>query len=208
MVEPDQKAAEPPKSPVLAAKRPRALHHTAYVTHDAGATIDFYTRVLGMQLVSAVIDDEVPSTGDPWPYVHLFFELQDGSTLAFFEVLGLPPASPPSHPAYPVFNHLALDVGTAEEVDWWAGQLTSQGVPYIGPVNHGIIYSIYFHDPNGLRLELTANIDATWKDHAKKAAEDMRSWQEAKERSRQAGGDLAAVRNWISARRREHRKTT
>jgi catechol 2,3-dioxygenase-like lactoylglutathione lyase family enzyme len=186
--------------------RPRMLHHTAYVTHDAAATIDFYTRVLGMDLVSAVIDDEVPSTGDPWPYVHLFFELGDGSTVAFFEVLGLPAASAPSHPAYEVFNHLALDVGTREEVDLWAEKLRSHGVAFIGPTNHGIIYSIYFHDPNGIRLELTANLDNTWKSHAAKAVEDMRSWNEVKQKSLQAGGDLSAVQEWIRARRREHRK--
>jgi catechol 2,3-dioxygenase-like lactoylglutathione lyase family enzyme len=188
-------------------ERPRALHHTAYVTHDSAATIDFYTRVLGLQLVSTVVDDEVPSTGDPWPYVHLFFELGDGSTIAFFEVLGLPPPSAPSHPAYEIFNHLALDVDTREEVDRWAQRLKSHAIDYIGPVDHGIIYSVYFRDPNGIRLELTASLDPAWKSHGAQAVDDMRSWNEAKKLSRLAGGDLLPVRRWIAARRRPYRKT-
>ena len=72
---------------------PRMLNHVAYVTHDAQATVDFYTGVLGMELVSTVIDDSIPSTGDPFPYFHLFFRMADGSTIAFFESPGLPPAA-------------------------------------------------------------------------------------------------------------------
>ena len=49
------------------ANPPHMLHHTAYVTHDVAATCDFYTRVLRMKLVSSVIDDAIPSTGDPFP---------------------------------------------------------------------------------------------------------------------------------------------
>jgi len=37
-------------------------------------------------------------------------------------------------------------------------QVESAGLDTIGPVNHGIFKSIYFHDPNGHRLELAANV--------------------------------------------------
>ena len=46
---------------------PSNHHHLAYTTHDTQATIDFYTRVLGMPLVGAVVDDRIPSTGEPYP---------------------------------------------------------------------------------------------------------------------------------------------
>jgi catechol 2,3-dioxygenase-like lactoylglutathione lyase family enzyme len=184
------------------APRPQSLHHTAYVTHDTEATVKFYTEILDMPLVSAVVDDEVPSTGDPWPYLHLFFELGDGSTIAFFESLGLPQPSPISHPAYDIFNHLALNVGSREEVDRWAELLKSRGVDLVGPVDHGIIYSIYFYDPNGIRLELTADT-ADWRSHAAKARQDVDDWIRVKGQS--AGGDAAAVREWIQTRRRAHK---
>ncbi|ALC14109.1 VOC family protein [Sphingopyxis sp. 113P3] len=181
-------------------RAPRMLHHSAYVTHDVGATVDFYTRVLRMKLVSSVIDDAIPSTGDPFPYIHLFFELQDGSTIAFFESLDLPPASPASHPAYEIFNHLALDAGSVEAVDEWARHLTAEGIDFIGPVEHGIIYSIYFRDPNGLRLELTADVVGDWKSHDQQAVEDVAIWQRLKEQGRSEGGQESVVA-WIKQRR-------
>ncbi|MCW2526427.1 MAG: hypothetical protein JWM76_1287 [Pseudonocardiales bacterium] len=183
---------------------PRMLHHTAYVTHDTVATVDFYTRVLRMKLVATVIDDAVPSTGDPFPYIHLFFEMQDGSTIAFFESLDLPAEAPATHPAYAIFNHLALDAGSKEAVDAWAEHLKSEGVDVLGPVDHHIIYSIYFHDPNGLRLELTTTMVPSWKDHHDKAATDIADWQKLKEQMA-IDGDSAAAIEWIKARRAGHK---
>ena len=106
----------------------------------------------------------MPSTGDPFPYVHFFFRMQDGSTIAFFEAVGLPASTEPTHPAYLVFDHLALEVGTQAEVDEWRDRLVAHEVDVIGPINHGIIYSVYFHDPNGIRLEITTPLAADWND--------------------------------------------
>lgn len=186
---------------------PRMLHHVAYVTHDVGATVDFYTRVLLMKLVSTVIDDAIPSTGDPFPYIHLFFELDDGSTIAFFESLDLPSPAAPTHPAYAIFNHLALDVGTREAVDHWAEHLRKQGTEFIGPVEHGIIYSIYFHDPNGIRLELTADVVPSWKEHGDQAAIDVEDWIHIKERMARDGDSSVAI-SWIKERRARHKRDT
>jgi catechol 2,3-dioxygenase-like lactoylglutathione lyase family enzyme len=181
------------------------MHHAAYVTHDTAATVDFYVRVLGMELVSAVLDDAVPSTGDPWPYIHLFFELEDGSTIAFFESLGLPEPAEPTHPAYRVFNHLALDVGSREDVDRWTERLRAAGVDTVGPVDHGIIYSIYFYDPNGIRLELTANT-ADWKSHKAQAQDDVETWIKLKVESVAKGHATEDVIAWIRERRAHHRR--
>lgn len=182
------------------ANPPQMLHHTAYVTHDVAATCDFYTRVLRMKLVSSVIDDAIPSTGDPFPYIHIFFEMGDGSTIAFFESLGLPPLAPVTHPAYDIFNHLALNAGSVEAVQQWAEHLTAEGVEYIGPVEHGIITSIYFRDPNNLRLELTADVIPEWKEHGDKATQDVADWQALKERSAREGNH-DGVTAWIKERR-------
>ena len=189
------------ETPVL----PKGLHHVAYVTHDSEATIDFYTRIMGMKLVSAVVDDEIPSTGDPYPYVHLFFEMGDGSTLAFFESVGLP-EQPKAHPAYDVFNHIALDVGSVEAVDQWAGRLREFGVEVTGPTDHGIIYSIYFYDNNNIRLELTTTTVPSWKEHHEQAGEDLKDWIRLKKES--VSGDPDALVRWIHERRRKHRELT
>jgi catechol 2,3-dioxygenase-like lactoylglutathione lyase family enzyme len=177
---------------------PKMLHHAAFVTHDTAATVDFYTRVLGLELVSTVIDDRIPSTGDPFPYLHLFFKLGDGSMIAFFESLDLPPAPKSPHPAYDIFNHFAFEVGSIAEVDRWAAHLMAHGVNCVGPTDHGVIYSVYFYDPNGVRLEFTVN--TAWKEHPESAKKDIADWLDQKAKARKAGNTSELVK-WIKERR-------
>jgi catechol 2,3-dioxygenase-like lactoylglutathione lyase family enzyme len=171
---------------------PRMLNHAAYVTHDVAATADFYTRILGMELASTIFDDHVPSTGDDFPYFHIFFRMADGSTIAFFEVADLPARAKPSHPAYEVFDHMALQVASRDELKRWYEWLKKHGVDVLGPVDHkGMIESIYFHDPNGIRLELTIPLDAQWNRHTQQGYEDLKRWVETKERAKREGLDPA-----------------
>jgi catechol 2,3-dioxygenase-like lactoylglutathione lyase family enzyme len=177
---------------------PLGLHHVAYVTQDAVATVDFYTRVLRMPLITTVINTEVAVTNDPYPYLHLFFRLWDGSCIAFFESPGLPPPPPASSPAYGIFNHLALNVGSREQVDRWAAHLDALGIDYVTK-EHGIIYSLYLHDPSGHRIELTCSLSDDWQSLGEAATEDMRQWDAVK---RESGGDVETLRAWL----RHHRK--
>ena len=171
---------------------PKMLNHLAYVTHDVAATADFYTRVLGMELASTIFDDHVPSTGENFPYFHIFFRMGDGSTIAFFECTDLPPAAKSTHPAYDTFNHCALWVENQAEVRRWLAWLKENDVDVIGPIDHkGMIESIYFHDPNGIRLELTTPIDPDWNRHAKQGEADLKLWVETKERAKAEGRDPA-----------------
>ena len=89
------------------------------------------------------------------PFIHLFFELTDGSCVAFFD-LGDNQAAEPSPNTPRWVNHLALRVGSEAEVDDAKRRLEAAGVEVLGPVLHdGFVRSIYFFDPNGIRLELT-----------------------------------------------------
>lgn len=164
---------------------PRMLHHVTYVTYDSEATADFYTRIMGMPLVSTVMDDHLPSTGDRTPYFHTFFQLADGSTIAFFESPGLPAKPPYPSAAFDNFNHLALEVPTKDDVNSWKRWLDHNGVD-VRLVDHGIIYSLYFHDPNDVRLEITTNVALSWKENGAEAAASLREWVDAK----RAGGDV------------------
>ncbi|MCW2892551.1 MAG: hypothetical protein QOH87_3129 [Trebonia sp.] len=183
---------------------PIRLNHLAYVTHDTAATVKFWTEVMQMPLVEAVMHERVPSTGDPFPYVHFFFRMQDGSTIAFFEAVGLPPRPEPAHPAYRVFDHLALEVGTQAEVDEWRDRLVAHQVDIIGPVNHGIIYSVYFHDPNGIRLEITTPLAADWNDRPEVARDIVGSWLEAKREAEVSGRAADEVLRQAIAARDSH----
>ena len=178
---------------------PRMLNHLGYVTHDVAATADFYTRILGMELASTIFDDQVPSTGEDFPYFHIFFRMADGSTIAFFECTDLPPPAKSTHPAYDTFNHAALQVGSQKELRRWYDWLKQNGVEVLGPVHHkGIIESIYFHDPNGIRLELTIPLDKEWNRHTRQGYADLELWVETKERAKREGRDPgAALRDMV-----------
>jgi catechol 2,3-dioxygenase-like lactoylglutathione lyase family enzyme len=186
--------------------KPAMLSHVAYITRDTAATASFYTRILGMELVNAVLDDAIPSTGEPIPYFHSFFRMADGSTIAFFEAPELPPLGEPPHPAYHTFQHIAVQVDSPATVDRWAVWLEKNGIEVLGPVDHKIIYSIYFHDPNGIRLEITAATSPTWNDNAEYAAEQLADWTTVKERAADSGEDMVTVLHRLASER-SHRRS-
>ena len=187
-----------PRNPGLS---PAMLNHIANVTHDVETTYDFYTRIMGMEVASTVIDDRIPSTGDAFPYFHIFFKMMDGSTLAFFEAPGLPAAAVPSHPAYDIFTHIALEVPSRDEVTKWYQWLQLNDIEVVGPTDHGIIYSVYFHDPNGIRLEITAPTDKDWNNRTSEAKADFAMWVGAKKRARADGRDVTEALVKISRER-------
>ena len=130
------------------------VHHIAYRCRDAKKTVDFYTQALGLPFTMAMSEDRVPTTGAHCPYMHIFFALGNGSHLAFFD---LPEEAPmqldPNTP--PWVQHIALEVKDAEALDEAIALLRANGVEPIGPVDHAIFKSIYFHDPDGHRVEIT-----------------------------------------------------
>jgi|SRR5690606_9399329 len=133
---------------------PRRVNHVAYPTTNTAETYRFYTEVLGCRLVAAVREDEVPSTKDKTPFLHTFFAMQDGTCLAFFEVDGMGAPRDDGIPSW--VRHIAMEVGSMQELEDWKARLRAHNVDFIGTVDHeGIWHSIYFFDPNGIRLELT-----------------------------------------------------
>ncbi len=133
------------------------LHHFAYRCRDAEETRAFYEDVLGLPLAHVIEADHVPSTGEYSPYFHVFFELGDGSYVAFFD-LGDDKVTAPDPETPSWVNHLALEVAGEAELDAAKARLQEAGVEVLGVTDHGFVKSIYFHDPNGIRLELTCRI--------------------------------------------------
>jgi len=175
----------------ISRQTPKMINHTAYVTRDSKGTVDFYTRIMGLEFCSAVMDSRLPSTKEKLPYFHIFFKLADGSHIAFFESPGVPERQPVPHVAHHVFNHLALEVSSREEVDEWAIWLKSQGVEVTGPVDHKIIYSIYFSDNNGLRSEITTTLDPTWNDQPEQALRELSIWEDVKAQAKRSGENVS-----------------
>ena len=164
------------------------LHHFAYRCRDAEETRHFYEDILGLPLAHLIQEDHVPSTGEYCPYVHIFFEMGDGSFIAFFD-LGDDLASDPSPNTPSWVNHLALSVDSLEQVHEARHRLEAAGVEVVGVTDHGFINSIYFFDPNGIRLELTVQLQATENDPVALQATRARlnDWTARKERLRASG---------------------
>lgn len=157
--------------------RPAGLNHVAYVTRDTAATKRFYTEVLGLRLVSYARDESVGSTGEPMSFLHTFFAMGDGSCVAFFEIEGLDHDHHHDSPLPRWAPHLALSVGSVEELDAARERLTAAGVEVRGIVEHeGIWSSIYFFDPNGVRLELTHQSRELTDDDAAAAEHAVDEW--------------------------------
>lgn len=141
----------PPPAPI------QQLHHYAYRARDAEETRHFYEDILGLPLYHIIQSDYVPSTGEYCPYTHFFFRLQDGSFIAFFD-LGDDQAAEPSPNTPQWVNHIAFRLNSLKELEAMKARLQAHGIDVIGVTEHHIFKSIYFFDPNGVRLELSAQV--------------------------------------------------
>lgn len=130
------------------------IHHVAYRCKDAKETVQWYEKNLGMGFVLAIAEDQVPSTKEPDPYMHLFLDAGMGNVLAFFELPTKPEMGrDPNTPEW--VQHIAFQIKDREELLARKKQLEDNGVDVIGPTNHSMFHSIYCFDPNGHRVELT-----------------------------------------------------
>ena len=134
----------------------KRIHHVAYRCHDAKETVEFYQRVLNMDFQLAIAENEVPSTKEPDPYMHVFLDAGMGNVLAFFELPNSPKMGRDDQTPIWV-QHIAFEVDSLEALLEAKTHIEGQGLDVLGPVNHGIFKSIYFFDPNGHRIELAAH---------------------------------------------------
>ena len=172
-----------------------SLHHFAYRCRDAEETRHFYEDILGLPLKHVIRLDHVPSTGEYCPYVHVFFQMQDGSYIAFFD-LGddVTPLPSPNTPAW--VNHLALELSSRDELIEAKQRLETAGIEVVGVTDHHFINSIYFFDPNGIRLELTVRTieEEELERLGSNAAAQLAAWNADKAAARKAG-HANALRN-------------
>ena len=157
------------------------LHHFAYRCRDAEETRRFYEDILGLPLVHVVKEAFVPSTGEKTPFAHVFFELKDGSCIAFFD-LGDNVKPEPSPNTPPWVNHLALKVPSVQDVETMKARLEANGISVVGITDHGFVKSIYFFDPNGIRLEFTAETATRdeLQEYARTAHAALAAWNKEK----------------------------
>jgi catechol 2,3-dioxygenase-like lactoylglutathione lyase family enzyme len=131
----------------------KGLHHNAYRCRDSEETRRFYEDFLGLPLVTSLEITET-KTGRTTEALHTFYRLDDGSHLAFFEV----PSEPFEFKTQSDYDlHIALEVEYADLERMFA-EGPRHGVATRGISDHHFIHSIYFRDPNGYVIELTAKL--------------------------------------------------
>ncbi|MDZ4371271.1 MAG: VOC family protein [Phenylobacterium sp.] len=148
----------------------RGINHLALVCRNMARTVDFYQNILGMPLIKTL---NLPDGKGQ----HFFFDAGNNTSIAFFWFPEAPEAQPGvvqarrggGVSAHGSMNHLAIDVAP-EHLELYRQRLLDAGVDVTPVVNHDdsprtispevnettFVRSIYFHDPDGIRLELAA----------------------------------------------------
>ena len=131
----------------------RKLHHSAYRCRDSEETRRFYEDFLGLRLAGALQISETKS-GRKTAVLHTFYELDDGSYVAFFE----DPETPfEFKPQRDYDLHIALEVDRSV-LQPMLDKGHAAGIETRGISDHYFINSIYFRDSNGYVVELTAKM--------------------------------------------------
>ena len=148
----------------------RGVNHVALVCKDMAKTVDFYTNILEMPLIKTL---DLPGGRGQ----HFFFDCGGGDSIAYFWFPNAPEAAPGvamqphdiakdgSKSAIASMNHLAISI-PLEKFDEYVERIRAKGVP-VRVINHGDrnpaspvqtddtwVRSMYFQDPDGIKLEL------------------------------------------------------
>ena len=129
-----------------------AVNHLAFITNDLEKTIRFWRDLLGLRLEAGIGHEG---------YRHYFFKLGEENQVAFFEYEEAAPMEFKFHGERtdkPLgFDHVSMTVDTVEELFGFKDRLEAAGFKVHGAVDHGIIWSIYFFDPNNIPLEISCD---------------------------------------------------
>ncbi len=149
---------------------PNGVNHLAIATSDMKKVLQYFNKVLGMPLASLYWMHGVENT------MHGFLALNESSLLAFVAnpdiksqvELGLTHSGNPGDPcAGGTMQHLALNVDSHEDLLAVRDRIRANGIHCVGPMDHGLMQSIYFAGPDGITLEvayLTGEDPAQWID--------------------------------------------
>jgi catechol-2,3-dioxygenase len=92
-------------------------------------------------------------------------------------------------------NHISFRVDSIQALQDMKARLEANDVEVLGVTDHHIFHSIYFFDPNGVRLELTAQLADEFQmlEESKTAHARLKEWTARKEqwRAERAAGKVA-----------------
>jgi catechol 2,3-dioxygenase-like lactoylglutathione lyase family enzyme len=129
-----------------------SLDHVALPCADAAKSYCFYAGILGLRHVDT-------QTGEDWggrTWLRLIFALGDGRQIVLTALKGMTTTPADLHPRG--LRLCALAAQSLAELDAWHAHLSAAGLDP-REVDHGVWRSLYFPDPSGTMLEITAPVD-------------------------------------------------
>ena len=143
--------------------------HIVFPVWDAKASLDFYRDVMGF----ALVDTHSGADWGGYPWLMMFFNAGDGReiVLVSLRAAGRPPADGLPHDV----RHLAFSEGSVAHLEGWRRKLRRAGVAF-WEETHGPQRSLYFEDPNGTVLEITAPPSRPAKRSSRAALSKARRW--------------------------------
>lgn len=122
------------------------VHHLVFISSDLGATVQFYSDILGMRLVKVIQNRDDPTS------THIFLDMGGGNMLAFFDF--------PEHGDAPVqrgigaMHHVALKA-TPDQLAAVIEKLEARSIAHDlhGTPEAG---AVYFRDPDNVLLEVNS----------------------------------------------------
>ena len=157
----------------------KGLHHAAYRCRDSEQTRAFYEDFLGLPMIEALAIGET-KTGRSANVLHTFFQMDDGSCMAFFEA---PEQDFEFKHQHDFDLHIALTVDV-ENLQPMMERARALGIGTRGISDHGFVQSIYFRDPNGYVVELAApsatSLDVPAAEVRESAHLSLKQWQDSK----------------------------
>lgn len=141
---------------------PNGVNHLALSTADMKAQLTFFAEVLGCPTRALYWMHGVANT------FHGFVELSGSSYLAFVQAPGNPTephwgVTHSGNAGNPVtagtMQHVAFNVDDIDDLLTMRDRIRSHGIQVMGPLDHGMIQSIYFAGPEHLSLEVCVGRD-------------------------------------------------
>jgi catechol 2,3-dioxygenase-like lactoylglutathione lyase family enzyme len=181
-----------PREP--ASLRLNGVHHSARPTWKLRETVEFYRDVLELPLIHCVSARGWGPADHP-DFLHFFFDSGAGSSIAFFFYMG---HSQPDHLIHrPRFDsdaiHTAWRVESQEALLAWRGRLEQNGVSVLFQVEHEVVESFYFRDPNGYLLEIGRPLRPFTQLDAVDAELTLRAAIEEEDRQRMRGENFSEI---------------
>ena len=152
------------------------FHHVAITTKDMEATHEFYSKVMGFNLVR--VEKAVPNKHS-WAK-HFFYDTGNGDMLAIWEIHDETlnadhPTSISTGLGLPIWsNHIAFRLDSLEELKNAIDRVNNNGID-VTEIDHGWCTSIYVNDPNEIMVEFCVTTSEFTKEDRKKALKAITS---------------------------------